>query len=49
MRIITTSYEVAGPVGMSKITTFQIKGLRLRKKVLVKKVSVSAEVAPKKK
>ncbi|HEU5114949.1 MAG TPA: hypothetical protein VFT82_04260 [Candidatus Paceibacterota bacterium] len=35
MRIVTTSYEVAGPNGTFSITTFRVKGLRLRKKVPV--------------
>ena len=41
MKIIQTSYVVAKPgeKGTSLITKFQIKGLRLRQRVLVKKVA----------
>lgn len=39
MRIVTTSYKVSSPIGAFVITTFRVKGLRLRKKakVLAKK------------
>ncbi len=36
MRIVKKSYKVASHSGTSLITTFQIKGLRLRKTVMVR-------------
>lgn len=43
MRIVTKSYKVVGPNGTSSITTFQIKGLRPRKAVMVRRKPAKAE------